>query len=166
LQGIGGDALDKQGERRTHDLGRGTAAVEGGVAARGEFAMAGLTAPIGEVVVAVGAVAHEGLHARIRYQAVGAVGIEARVAFGRDGLLATAWALDLVPRWRRGIGQMQSGRSDGVRSAARAIVFGTGREWLGNLGLQVSPAGHRGEPTGQIGQEPGQAQPEQHGQQP
>ena len=45
---------------------RCSAPVEGGVTASREFAVAGLTAQIGDMVVPVGAVADEGMHVRIR----------------------------------------------------------------------------------------------------
>ena len=105
LQGIGGDAFGEQREDEADNLGRGTEAIEGGVTAGREFAVASLTAQIGNMVVAVGPVAHQGMHLRIGNQTVGALGIAAGVAFGVDRLLAAAGTFDGGPGWRRGIGR-------------------------------------------------------------
>ena len=66
LQRIGSDAFGEQGECRTYDLGRSAEAIECRVAPGGEFALASLTAEIGDVVVAVETVTHEGMHPSIR----------------------------------------------------------------------------------------------------
>ena len=153
LQSVEGDAFGEQGEnqaddvrgawRATHSpLASGTwpraEAVKDGITPDREFAVASLTAQIGNVVVAVDPVPNQRVHARIGNQAVGAFGIEARVAFGVDRLLATARTLDFIPRWRRGIGRTQLGESDGVCSAVRTIVFGAGVSGLEIRGLGLA----------------------------
>jgi len=63
LQGIGGDAFGEQAEDEADDVRGRTEAIEGGVAPDREFVVAGLTAQIGNVVVAVEPVAHERMYA-------------------------------------------------------------------------------------------------------
>ena len=63
LQGVGRDAFGEQAEDEADDVRGRTEAIEGGVAPDREFVVAGLTAQIGNVVVAVEPVAHERMYA-------------------------------------------------------------------------------------------------------
>ena len=114
----------------------GFEAVESGVAADREFLLAGLAHQILNVLLlAMKAIADQGMDALIHNAVVDAFGVVAGITLGVDGFLASSPTAHFTPRRRRRGKHQCVGGSSFFSLTQVAIVFALGLERPGCLGL-------------------------------